>query len=107
MNQDQRTFQTDHPTIKEITIGDRFITHNGDTVVFVIYKKMHQNDRVPFGFVFQEILNDVKHRIDDLLYRHEDDIDFRWYCNKLFSKKNGIYDINRRYIPLKDKIDLL
>lgn len=30
----KETYKTDHPTIKEITIGDQFITYGGDVLRF-------------------------------------------------------------------------
>jgi hypothetical protein len=36
---EQKTYQVDHPTIKEITVGDQFTLYNGHIVEFLGYSE--------------------------------------------------------------------
>jgi hypothetical protein len=87
-NNEQQTFQTDHPTIKEITIGDRFITHNDEIVEFASY----DGSIVPFLF---ENISYTKGRFK-----------LAWvYKNLRYDMIH--FNIKDRYIPLKDKVNQL
>lgn len=35
----KQTYKTEHPTIKKISIGDRFVLNNGGIVTFIQYEK--------------------------------------------------------------------
>lgn len=43
-----KTYKTNHPTIKEISIGDQFITYGGEIVTFIEYSGL--NHSYPFNF---------------------------------------------------------
>jgi hypothetical protein len=88
------SYKTDHPTIKEITIGEQFVTNDGTTVQFVSYiQKITE-------FVFQFKLVDTN-AIDSLQWRYKKSLKYSYQGT---IHKN---DIKAKYISLKDKIDAL
>lgn len=80
----KETYKTDHPTIKELSIGDKFELENGTIVTFIYYDG------------------------DDKLYPFK--MNNTWYTSNLkyvygiqFHYKNIKYKLPK----LKDKIDML
>lgn len=82
MNKEIKTYKTEHPTIKEISIGDKFVLNNGNIVTFVEYDKTiyHGYDETPF-------------RLGDY-----------WYCSSLLF---GGYKENKDFHPLNANIKFL
>jgi signal peptidase I len=92
MIQDINTYKVHHPTIKEITIGDKFVTRRGDIIEFIAFF-----DDDEFCFIFRYSV-------------HDKESDYETYTSKLkYYDDNDIFeeDIKERYIPLKDKLNQL
>lgn len=83
-----KTYKTDHPNIKKITVGDRFITNSGKIVTFIVYEIIAMNK---MGFF---------------------KMDIGWYDNNLMyngfqSDIDHCYHIIQKIASLKDKLELL
>jgi hypothetical protein len=93
-----KTYQTDHPTIKEITIGERFITRNGDIIEFIGLTNgndfTYHGDRYPFEFrIFTDSSDYLEHYSKHLKYYYNEEIDD--------------IDILYRTVSIKDKLTIL
>jgi hypothetical protein len=99
----EETYQIDHPTIKEITIGDLFVLNNGDIYEFVRYAKFGSDDPYPFGFVYKE-LKGVQNKTPQPQHTEFDNLD--WYSNKLTINLD-IPDLNveSKLLSVKDKLN--
>jgi hypothetical protein len=107
MNQEQQTYQTDHPTIKEISIGDQFESGvHAELLEFV-----GLSDDTEFDYNYIEFENPSKYPFKFNLY----DKNTKLFITHEFYTKSLLYsfdnqsefDIIRRYIPLKDKLNSL
>jgi hypothetical protein len=86
------TFKTDHPIIREIAIGDQFVTRGG---LYAVFFKVNLSDIYPFIFKFNK---------DDYYYETSP------YTKKLTYFENlevNKYDIISKCIKLKDKLSIL
>jgi hypothetical protein len=90
----KKTYKVKHPTIKEITIGDQFVTEGGNIIEFVSY---HINSH-PYIFEFRRINNTSLFLSEPLYTKSLRYIDYG---------QRNYNDIKERYIPLKDKVNQL
>lgn len=79
----KETYKTDHPTIKEISIGDQFFTYDGEIVTFVEY---HMHD----------LHNPFK------MFGH-----FRMSFDSQLTWLGTTKKIKYKILSIKDKLDLL
>lgn len=83
-----KKFKTEHPIIKEISIGDQFITYDGEIVTFVEY--FYQDKDIIYPILMSNKF---------------------FYTRKLTflvdGRKRRLLNINYKIANLKDKIDLL
>lgn len=100
-----KTYETNHPIIKKISIGDRFINNRGDLLEFFEYNE--DSDRYMFIF---KIINELPEYNPNF----KSHIGFASvsYSRQLCYHTNPddetiIYDIHYKYPNLKDKIELI
>lgn len=96
----KQTYKTDHPTIKEIIIGDKFILENGDIVEF-IGRNLHRITKNSYPFIMGNISDDLTKRKEDSI------IEIYTYTLNFYGTRKSRYDIKQKYLLLKDKIDLI
>jgi hypothetical protein len=93
MNTSETTFKTCNKDIPYITIGDKFVTNDGNIVEFVETNNENFTYDTSYPFVFKSL--DTNHTDD--------------YSIRLTIYENIItyddLDIKCRYIPLKDKLN--
>lgn len=92
----KETYKTNHPKLKTITEGEKYVGYNGNIYEFQF--KLHDYDQEDgLCFVFA------------LLYLEDGEYIFGSHVGfplDLYYKDN-VYGIKCKYISLKDKIDLL
>jgi hypothetical protein len=90
----KKTYQVDHPTIKEITIGDQFVTEGGEIIEFVESLFTSQTD-TEFCFLFKSTQK------QGVTYTYTIELGY-WL---LYG--NDERDIKEKYIPMKDKLNVI
>jgi hypothetical protein len=87
----KKTYKVQHLNIKEITVGDRFVTKAGDIIEFI---------RINISFDEQQF----EYTFYSLYYKH-----YINYTSKLsyYQINESMHDIKCRHITLKDKINSL
>lgn len=99
------TFKVDHPTIKEISFGDMFITIDNEIIEF--YSDDPYDEITPYTFL--KIPKEAF--VYENLVEFFDNLDYEertYYCltHELQHEHFGYY-VKGRYLTLKDKINLL
>jgi hypothetical protein len=91
----QKTYKTKHSIIKEITIGEQFVTEGGEIIEFIELDSSASNTE--FCFIFKPISNHKKY------FKYSYTIELGYWL--LYG--NDERDIKEKYIPMKDKLNVI